>query len=242
MTRSRPARRRRFPHGPAPAVLVALLVMAAGCSQADASLDHTAIPDRESGLAAPAMPAAATPSSAWASVGGTDEVPWEPGVWAPPDEGVRPVGLWIPRIEVVAPMRGLGLDDDGSLEVPEEWDVAGWYTGAPRPGEPGPGVIAGHIDSRSGPAVFHRLDDLERGDLAHVVYEDGHVVTFVALESDRVAKDAFPTARVYGDTERPELRLITCGGRFDRSVGSYEDNVIVYGHVYAAWHLDAVPS
>lgn len=222
-------------------VLVLLLALAA-CSPADASFEGSAVPDRASGIEPPALPSAATSTSPWASIDNPGEVPWEPGVWAPPRDGARPVGLWIPRIEVAAPMRGLGLNDDESLEVPSEWDMTGWYVGGPRPGELGPAIVSGHIDSRSGPAVFHELDEMGRGDLAHVVYEDGSVITFVALESERAPKDAFPTARVYGDTERPELRLITCGGSFNRAVRSYEDNVIVYATVYAAWHLDAVQS
>lgn len=216
------------------------MLLLTACTGAQASLDGSVIPDRASGLEAPAMPEEASRTSAWATVGGTGQVPWEAGVWAPPRDGARPLGLWIPRIEVQAPMRGLGLNDDESLEVPSEWDVAGWYTGGPRPGELGPSVVSGHIDSRTGPAVFHDLADLRRGDLAHVVYDDGSVVSFVALSSERVAKDAFPTARVYGNTERPELRLITCGGDFDRSVRSYEDNVIVYATVFASWHTDAL--
>lgn len=225
-------------------MLLVPLLLVAGCGQAGGAAPgrpdgDSPIPAEASGLDAP------EPTGSAARVlsvqGGTaQDLPWEPNRWEAPPAGARPVGLWIPRIDVAAPMRGLGLQDDGSLEVPTAWDVAGWYEGAPRPGELGPGVIAGHVDSRTGPAVFHDLEEMARGDVVHVLYDEGSVVTFAALGSERVAKDAFPTARVYGNTDRPELRLITCGGDFDRSAGSYEDNVIVYAIVYASWHTDAL--
>lgn len=238
----RSPRRRPWKPSPSGALLVLLLLVAAcGHTGGDATGGPgvSLIPDQASGLEAPELTGSAAEVLS-VQAGASLDVPWEPNVWEPPPAGARPAGLWIPRIEVSAPMHGLGLEDDGRLEVPDMWDLAGWYEGAPRPGEPGPGVIAGHVDSRTGPAVFHDLDEMTRGDLAHVVYDDGSVVTFVALGSDRAAKDAFPTARVYGNTDLPELRLITCGGDFDHAAGSYEDNVIVYATVYASWHTDAL--
>ena len=237
------SRRQPLSTGLAPAVVSILAAVLLGCTP-EAAGDDSPIPDEASGIEAPALPDSAagiaSVDQAQESVGQGRELPWEPGVFEAPAEGAHPVGIWIPSIEVTAPMRGLGLEDNGELEVPTMWDLTGWYVGGPRPGERGPAVIAGHVDSRTGPAVFHDLGAMERGDLAHVVYEDGFVVSFVALESERVAKDAFPTARVYGNTDRPDLRLITCGGRFDQSVRSYEDNVIVYASVYATWHRDAL--
>ena len=143
----------------------------------------------------------------------------------------RPVRVQIPSIGVDAPLISLGLDSTGALEVPDRFDLAGWWAGGARPGERGPAVIVGHVDSRTGPAVFFRLRDLRRGDAVVVRRHDGTSVRFIVRSSERYAKDRFPTARVYGATRAPELRLITCSGTFDRSSGHYLDNTVVYAGV-----------
>jgi hypothetical protein len=148
---------------------------------------------------------------------------------APSRERVAiPVSIEIPAIGVRAPIILLGLNPDRSLEVPEDFDDTGWWSGGSRPGETGPAVIVGHVDSRTGPAVFYRLRELRRGDEVVVVRRDGSRARFTVLGSERYPKDEFPTARVYGRTDRPTLRLITCGGGFDSSTGHYVDNTIVY--------------
>lgn len=139
-----------------------------------------------------------------------------------------PVRLQIPSVGINAPLIRLGLDAKGALEVPERFDVAGWWTGGSKPGERGPAVIAGHVDSKTGPAVFYKLGQLRRGDVVTVRRRDGSSVRFKVQGSGRYAKDRFPTARVYGPTSRPTLRLITCSGVFDRSSGHYLDNTVVY--------------
>jgi hypothetical protein len=164
--------------------------------------------------------------------------PWTPGVWEAPPADVEPWGVWIPRLGVSATLTQLGLEDDGRLEVPGDEAMAGWYVGGPRPGETGPAVVAGHVDSRTGPAVFARLSQLAAGDVAHVVYRDGFVATFRISAVQRHAKDAFPTAAVYGDVAEPALRLITCGGSFDRGSGSYRDNVVAFGEILGTWRYD----
>jgi LPXTG-site transpeptidase (sortase) family protein len=113
------------------------------------------------------------------------------------------------------------------LQAPPAPDVAGWFVHGALPGEPGPAVIAGHVDSRTGPAVFSRLDRLVPGDRVEVGRSDGQVFAYRVTTVETVPKDAFPTARVYGPTPGPELRLITCGGVFDRHSSHYRDNVIV---------------
>jgi sortase (surface protein transpeptidase) len=95
------------------------------------------------------------------------------------------------------------------------------------PGEPGPTVVAGHVDSRTGPAVFYRLDELAAGDRVEVTRSDGQVFVYRVVTVESHPKNAFPTGRVYGPTPGPELRLITCGGDFDRSSRHYLDNVVV---------------
>jgi sortase (surface protein transpeptidase) len=142
--------------------------------------------------------------------------------------GARPEAVVIPKIGVAAPLIRLGLRADRRMEVPEDFSVAGWYVGGPRPGEPGPAVIAGHVDSKRGPAVFYRLGELRRGDRVVVRYSGGRQVGFRVERTERHPKAAFPTGRVYGRTAGAKLRLITCGGTFDRASGHYRDNVIVY--------------
>jgi sortase (surface protein transpeptidase) len=114
------------------------------------------------------------------------------------------------------------------LEVPKDWGVAGWFSGGPFPGEPGPAVVAGHVDSRSGPAVFYRLPELQQGDLI-VVWRRGGVRSRFRVESLKwFSKTAFPTQLVYGSIDTAALRLITCGGAFDSSTGHYVDNLVVF--------------
>jgi sortase (surface protein transpeptidase) len=138
------------------------------------------------------------------------------------------VRVEIPSIGVRAPVIPLGLNPDGSLEVPEDFDETGWWTGGARPGERGPAVVAGHVDSTTGPAVFYRLAELGRGDPVEIVRRDGTRVRFVVQHSERYPKARFPTDRVYGATPGPTLRLVTCSGDFDSSTGHYLDNTVVY--------------
>ena len=138
-----------------------------------------------------------------------------------------PVRIEIPSIGVSSALVRLGLNPDGTMQVPGDYGVAGWFTGGPAPGETGPAVIAGHVDSRSGPAVFYRLGALRNGDAINILRADGTTTRFVADNVVRYPKQAFPTQAVFGPTPDPVLRLITCGGRFDRARRSYVDNVIV---------------
>jgi sortase (surface protein transpeptidase) len=146
-----------------------------------------------------------------------------------------PVRLDVPEIGVSTPLIQLGLTPTGALEVPApgaQYDLAGWYRGSPRPGAIGPAVIAGHIDSaQDGPSVFYRLRSLRPGDIATVTASDGTRFRFVVDQVEQYAKDRFPTAQVYGDAVGPELRLITCGGDFDRRTGHYLDNTVVSAHL-----------
>jgi sortase (surface protein transpeptidase) len=139
-----------------------------------------------------------------------------------------PARVSIPAIGVDARVIRLGLDRNGALEVPSRWGDAGWYVHSPRPGAPGPAVLAGHVDSTSGPAVFYRLGALHRGAAIRVARTDGTIARFRVQRVERWPKAHFPTRRVYGDTRRPTLRLITCGGAFDSGTGHYTDNTIVF--------------
>ena len=146
--------------------------------------------------------------------------------------GTPPLRLRIPAIAVDAPLVPLGLNDDGTLEVPR-YEDAGWYTGGSRPGEIGPSVIAAHVDSTTGPAVFYRLHDLEPGDEVFVDYPDV-TVGFVVRDARSVTKTRFPTQQVYGATPAPELRLLTCAGDFDRKGRTYTANLIVWADLLDA--------
>ncbi|WP_241832795.1 class F sortase [Amycolatopsis sp. CB00013] len=108
---------------------------------------------------------------------------------------------------------------------------AGWYEPGPAPGQTGPAVIVGHVDGASQPGIFYRLHELAPGDRVTVERADGSVVTFVVRRTIHAPKDRFPTKEVYGRTAGPELRLITCGGSFDRAARSYRDNVIVFAQL-----------
>jgi len=140
----------------------------------------------------------------------------------------RPVAIAIPAIDVRARVVRLGLNADGTLEVPHDFAATGWWSGGARPGERGPAVIAGHVDSRTGPAVFFRLGRLHRGDVVDIVRRDGSVVQFAVTRLAHYSKAHFPSGAVYGRTRRPALRLITCSGAFDRARGHYVDNTVVY--------------
>lgn len=112
--------------------------------------------------------------------------------------------------------------------MPSSTAVAGWYVHSPRPGQVGSSVIAGHIDSLSGPAVFYRLHLLHPGDLVYVRRADRSLAVFRVYGVRKFAKTLFPTSTVYGPTVDPELHLITCGGAFDRATGSYLSNIVVF--------------
>ena len=140
----------------------------------------------------------------------------------------RPRRLRIPTIGVDSWLQILGRNADGTVEVPLEWEVAGWFGQGPAPGERGPAVILGHVDSRTGPAVFYRLRELQQGNEILVEHAQGRVTKFLVDRVEQFDKNRFPTRAVYFPTLKPELRLITCGGDFDPISGHYRDNIIVF--------------
>jgi sortase (surface protein transpeptidase) len=146
-------------------------------------------------------------------------------------QAARPTWLSIPSLGIRTRLIHLGVNSDGTLQVPSSTAVAGWYTGSPRPGAVGSAVIAGHVDSRSGPGIFFWLRTLHRGDRIYVGRADGTMAVFTVTKVRKFAKDDFPTAAVYGAVPDAELRLITCGGVFDRSQGSYLSNVVVFARL-----------
>ena len=139
-----------------------------------------------------------------------------------------PVRLRIPAAQVDAPLVRVGRAADQTIQVPADFATPGWFEEGPRPGQPGPAVILGHVDSKRGPAVFYRMRTLRQGADVYVDRADGSTATFRVTSVERVPKDKFPTDLVYAPTLEPSLRLITCGGSFDPAARSYLDNVIAY--------------
>jgi hypothetical protein len=145
----------------------------------------------------------------------------------------RPVRIQIPAIGVSARVVRLGLNPDHTLQVPRNFADTGWWAGGTSPGDPGPAVIVGHVDSYTGPAVYFRLKELRRGNQIRIVRRNGSVVRFTVRRLHTYPKSRFPTKRVYGPTRQPALRLITCSGTFDRSTGHYLDNTVVFATLVA---------
>ena len=162
------------------------------------------------------------------------EVGGLPGRVAPPGAGSPPVRLVIPAIGVATRLVRLGLEADGAMAVPADYGRAGWFAEGPAPGQVGPAVIAGHVDSRTGPAVFHRLRELRPGQAVLVERADGTRLRFVVEQARSYPKASFPTADVFGPVPSAALRLITCGGDFDRARGSYRDNLVVFAGLAAS--------
>ena len=141
----------------------------------------------------------------------------------------RPVRLLIPSINVDSgPIMDLGLQPDGTMQVPPDGTQTGWYVDSPTPGERGPAILAAHVDWKGVEGVFFSLHKMKPGDLINVKRADGSTARFTVSKVDKYPKDAFPTDDVYGNVDNSQLRLITCGGEFDHAAQSYRDNIVVY--------------
>jgi sortase (surface protein transpeptidase) len=202
--------RRHTDHRWAVPLLAGLAVLVAGCA---------------------AEPVAAPSTGTAASVSPTQTtVPPSATPAAAPMTRSRPVRLQIPAIGVDSRTMRLGLLSDGTLEVPPGPFPAGWYTGSPTPGELGPAVLVGHVHWNERAGVFADLARLTSGDEVVVRRADGGSAVFRVTRTKLFSKDAFPTAKVYGDIDHAGLRLITCGGH-NQLTGRYEDNVVVFARL-----------
>lgn len=154
---------------------------------------------------------------------------------------VRPVGVAIPSVGIDSALVDLGLNSDSTLQAPKDYARAGWYTGGSYPGDAdsAPAIIAGHVDSWNGPAVFHPLAQVRVGQQIRVRRVDGSVAVFDVYAARRYAKDAFPADSVYAPTVRSELRVITCTGTFDRDRRSYLENLVVFARLNPTASQDA---
>lgn len=152
-----------------------------------------------------------------------------------------PVRLRVPSVGIDTTFAGpLGLNEDRTVEVPEEYDVVGWYQFGPKPGELGPAVVLGHVDSYRGPAVFWSLQQISVGDTVEIERSDGTVGVFVVTQLEQHQQSGFPTAKVYGDIDHAGLRLITCSGTFDKGRQVYSHNLIVYAKLVENISAEAV--
>lgn len=206
--------------------VLALAVAVTACSHADErsappSAQWSGIPHETASIPAPTMTAR---PYATAPVTKPPPVPM-----AMP--AAAPVRLQISSIGVDSELVDLGLQGDGTLEVPSSGFPAGWYTGAPTPGELGPAIMTGHVDWGAQPGVFFNLRQLSPGDDIAVTRQDGSTARFAVTHVEQFDKDAFPTQAVYGDLDHAGLRLITCGGSFDPQMRSYEDNLVVFAEL-----------
>jgi sortase (surface protein transpeptidase) len=185
------------------------LVLAAGCGQASSAAERPSRPDSS---------ATASKTSAADKFRSTRTY----------RTVAVPVRLRIPAIGVDTRLEGLGRAPDRTIALPSGPGLAGWYDEGPRPGEPGPAAILGHVDWDSSPAVFFRLRELRPGAVVLVDRADGGTGHFRVTHTRQIAKSRFPTDEVYAPDLAPSLRLITCGGSFDHSTRNYRDNVIVF--------------
>ena len=202
-------------------VLVAVVVLGSGVAMAGVENDGS-------------HPGGATAGGLPTSSASGDRLPTPPRLAVQLADGssavataLAPLQVRLPAIGVDSRLVPLAVDPAGALVPPEDTATAGWFAQGTLPGAVGPAVIAGHVDSRRGPGVFFQLAKVVPGDVVLVDRADGSSLSFTVTRVDHYPKRTFPTDRVYAPTSAPELRLITCGGAFDRSVRSYEDNVVV---------------
>jgi len=207
---------------PVTALTVGLLAVGAGAAGLIVSHDHAAAVSAARLSAKPSKVAAPEFSPV------PDQTAQAPGGLSGQTQVAQPVSLTIPSIGVKTSVIHLGLQSNGTLQVPSTTTVVGWYTESPRPGAVGSAVIAGHVDSKSGPGVFYFLRELKAGDKVYVTRADKSVAVFTVTTVQSYPKTSFPTSIVYGPAPDAELRLITCGGDFDWATGHYLSNVIAY--------------
>ncbi|MEU5654373.1 class F sortase [Streptomyces sp. NPDC047737] len=170
------------------------------------------------------------PSTTEAFAAGPELRPGSPV--AEPLRPAAPVRIRIPRIDVDAPMTGLGLGADGRLDAPpaDDRNLAGWFEDGTPPGAEGTAIVAGHVDSADGPSVFYGLGSLKKGSRVEIDRRDGRTAVFSVDAVEVYENDDFPDKRVYGSTPHASLRLITCGGGYTRETG-YQGNVVAYAHL-----------
>lgn len=185
--------------------------------------------------------AAGTPSTPGPASSGPQAAP-EPPPATPPDAApapftmgaAAPLSIKAPTVNITSSLGQVALNPDGTIEVPTDYGQAAWYRLGPTPGELGPAVILGHVDSLKGPAVFYRLSSLRPGQIIDVTRIDSSVAHFRVDAINTYRRDQFPTETVYGPINYAGLRLITCGGAYDQKAKAYESNVVVFATLVRA--------
>ena len=199
----------------------------------DTSAASAARPGLERTLAPPATDPA-TPTTT-TTAGGQETTPMAPATVGPILKRSVPIAITASRIRVkAAHLVQYGQDAQGAIAIPAATasTPAGWFTGSPTPGQVGPSVIVGHVDSAAaGPSVFYHLAELRPGDRIEVTRADHTVAMFSVDSVETYVKAQFPTLQVYGNIDHAGLRLITCGGPFNAAKGHYEDNIVAYAHL-----------
>ncbi|NUS01436.1 MAG: class F sortase [Nonomuraea sp.] len=177
------------------------------------------------------------PQQAWFQAPPDQPPPLPEIAAAPPMLPSTPVKIVIKRLGINAPIKSIGLAKDGTIEVPpsDNPNLVGWYRNMSTPGEAGPAVLLGHKDTRTRSAVFSRLGELKYGDTIEVKRQDKTTAVFTVGGVEQASKKTFPTERVYGSRENAQLHLITCGGTYDRTIGHYNDNIIVYATMTSSY-------
>jgi sortase (surface protein transpeptidase) len=200
----------------------------------------SAAQDTTTSSAATSSAATSTPSTKTSRHSSSSQpAPPTPKIKGPILPASAPMRLEIPAIGVTSEIHPLGLLPDGTVQTPplSRNSYAGWYKYSPTPGQLGPSVILGHVDSaKYGPGVFYRLGALRPGATVSVTRADGTIAVFRIERVVEYPKSQFPTSTVYGNTDHAALRLITCGGKFNFSKRSYEDNIVAFAALVSSHH------
>ena len=166
------------------------------------------------------------------STGPTADAPVPASTYIPTSETeAHPAKVSIPALKVESNIIDLGLQPDGTMQVPPDAQDTGWYTNSPAPGRPGPAVLAAHVNWKGVDGPFAKIGQLKAGDQVIVESAGEARAEFAVDKVERYPKSAFPTDAIYGDTPDPQLRLVTCGGSFDAAAHSYRDNIVVFAHL-----------
>lgn len=145
--------------------------------------------------------------------------------------GIDPQVIEIPSLDVKATIEEVGRLDNGQMGVPQDPDQAGWFSPGTKPGGRGSAVIAGHVDSKTGPAIFYELDKMEMGDEVLVHGEDGEIVRFAVVKKVAYPRTDAPVDAIFGFTYGSGLNLITCTGSWDRKAKTHDDRLVVYTEI-----------
>ncbi|MEO6827402.1 MAG: class F sortase [Microbacteriaceae bacterium] len=219
------------------AAAAVLLVVGGGAAIGTGIWGNQPPPQPPRSAAAPQTPAASAQPAIPAPTASTPPSPIAAPIVGPILPPSAPTHIDVPAIGVSSGLMDLGLNADGTVQVPplDKSAPAGWYQNSPTPGQLGPSIILGHVDSvAEGPSVFFRLGDIRAGDQVSVTRTDNTVAVFAVEKVERYPKDNFPQLAVYGNTDHAALRLITCGGVFNSDTGHYVDNIVVYASLVSS--------